>query len=289
MRWQGPDGLQSMVPAGVSFGLSGFPYWHSEVAGYLQADLTHDQERELWLRWLQLASWTSLLRDHLGEHPRAPIDVWLDQGTLEAFRQAAQVHASLVPYLYSLAAEASQTGLPIMRYLPLEVPDDPVAWQQEQSYFLGPTFLVAPVVEAGATSRTVYLPAGEWVDYWRGTIYTGGQEVTVPAPFDGAGPPVFARAGALVPLATAYDSLVPADPASGVTTWNGDLIVRIMPTGPASASRESSFVLYDGTQLRWTGTELRVDANPTPRSIELRTPDGRSVVQQVTGASATIA
>lgn len=289
MHWQGPDGLQSMVPAGLSFGLSGFPYWHSEVAGYLQADLTHDQERELWLRWLQLASWTSLLRDHLGEHPRAPIDVWLDDGTLEAFREAAQVHASLVPYLYSLAAEASQTGLPIMRYLPLEVPDDPLAWQQEQSYFLGPTFLVAPVVEAGATSRTVYLPPGEWVDYWRGTMYSGGQEVTVPAPLDGNGPPVFARAGALIPLAPAYDSLVPADPASGVTTWNGDLIVRVMPSGPASASRESTFTLYDGTELHWTGTALQVDANAIPRSIELRTPDGRVVVQQVTGASATIA
>jgi len=92
---------------------------------------------------------------------------------VNAFRQAARVHASLLPYLYSLAAEASQTGLPIMRYLPMEVPDDPRAWQEEQSYFLGPSFLVAPVVEPGATTRTAYLPPGEWVDYWRGTLYTG--------------------------------------------------------------------------------------------------------------------
>ncbi|MBV9579463.1 MAG: hypothetical protein JO057_12820, partial [Chloroflexi bacterium] len=122
MRWEGPDGLQSMLPAALSFGLSGFPYWHTEVAGYVQADLTHEQERELWLRWLQLGSWTALLRDHLGDHPRSPIDVWLDDGTLNAFRTAAQVHASLQPYLYSLAAEASQTGLPMIRFLPLEVP-----------------------------------------------------------------------------------------------------------------------------------------------------------------------
>jgi alpha-glucosidase (family GH31 glycosyl hydrolase) len=208
MRWQGPDGLKSMVPAGLSFGLSGFPYWHAEVAGYVQADLSHEQERELWLRWLQLATWTSLLRDHLGDHQRAPIDVWLDDGTVSAFRQAARVHASLLPYLYSVAAEASRTGVPVMRYLPMEVPDDPRAWQEEQSYFLGPHFLVAPVVEAGATTRTVYLPAGDWVDYWRGTLYAGGQEVTVPAPLEGSGPPVFARAGALIPLAAEHDSLV---------------------------------------------------------------------------------
>jgi alpha-D-xyloside xylohydrolase len=288
MRWQGPDGLQSMVPAALSFGLSGFPYWHTEVAGYVQADLSHDQEGELWLRWLQLATWTSLLRDHLGDHQRSPIDVWLDEGTLSAFRQAARVHASLLPYLYSVAAEASRTGLPIMRYLALEAPDDPRAWQQEQSYFLGPSFLVAPVVEAGATTRSVYLPAGEWVDYWRGTIYTGGQEVTVPAPLNGSGPPVFARAGSIIPLAPDYDSLVPADPSSGVTTWNGDLVIRVLPNGPAG-SRESSFTLYDGTQLQWTGSALQVDANPTPRTIELRTPDGRVVIQSITSGSATIA
>jgi alpha-glucosidase (family GH31 glycosyl hydrolase) len=289
MRWQGPDGLQSMIPAALSFGLSGFPFWHAEVAGYVQADLTQNQERELWLRWLQLATWTSLLRDHLGDLPRSPVDVWLDEGTLDAFRQAASVHASLVPYLYSVASEASRSGLPLMRYLPMEIPDDPLAWDaaQEQSFFLGPTFLVAPVVEPGATTRTVYLPHGEWIDYWRGTIYSGGREVTVPAPLDGSGPPVFARAGAIVPLAAQYDTLVPADPSSGLTTWSGDLIVRVMPNGPAG-SRESSFTLYDGTQLHWTGSALEVTSNRAPRSIELRTPDGRVVVQQIAGRSAVL-
>jgi alpha-glucosidase (family GH31 glycosyl hydrolase) len=288
MRWQGPDGLKSMVPAALSFGLSGFPYWHTEVAGYVQADLSHDEERELWLRWLQLASWTALLRDHLGDQPRSPIDVWLDDGTLAAFRTAARVHASLLPYLCSLAAEASRTGVPMLRYMPMEAPDDPRAWQEDQSYFLGPHFLVAPVTDPGATTRTVYLPQGEWVDYWRGTVYTGGREVTVPAPLEGSGPPVFARAGAVIPLATDYDSLLLA-PDTNLRTWAGDLIVRVMPSGPSGGSREASFTLYDGTQLKWTGSTLVVDNNPKPRSIELRAPDGSVVIQQVDGAHASIA
>jgi alpha-glucosidase (family GH31 glycosyl hydrolase) len=287
MRWSGPDGLQSLLPAALSYGLSGFPYWHTEVAGYVQADLSHDQERELWLRWVQFATWTALLRDHLGDHPRSPIDVWLDDGTLGTFEQGARVHASLLPYLYSLAAEANRTGLPLMRFVPLEVPDDPRAWQEEQSYFLGPTFLVAPVVEPGATTRTVYLPTGSWVDYWRGTLYAGGQEVTVEAPLDGAGPPVFARAGAIIPLASPHDSLVPADPSSGVVTWSGDLVVRVMPSGPSGPS-ESSFTLYDGTHLRWTGSLLEVSGNPSARSIELHAPDGSVTVQRVDTATATI-
>jgi alpha-glucosidase (family GH31 glycosyl hydrolase) len=252
----------------------------------VQSDLRHEEERELWLRWLQLATWTSLLRDHLGDHARSPVDVWLDDGTLNAYRLAARVHASLLPYLYSLATEASQTGVPIMRFLPMEAPDDPRAWQEEQSFFLGPHFLVAPVVEPGATSRTVYLPAGEWVDYWRGTQYSGGQEVTVAAPLDGSGPAVFARAGAIIPLAPEYDSLVPAAD-SDVRTWSGDLVVRVMPNGPGGP-RGSTFTLYDGTRLAWNGSALVVDGNPKPRSIELRAPDGSVVVRQVDGAQATI-
>jgi alpha-glucosidase (family GH31 glycosyl hydrolase) len=276
-----------MVPSALSYGLSGFPYWHAEVAGYVQADLSHDDERELWLRWLQLATWTSLLRDHLGDHPRSPIDVWLDDGTLQAFRTAAQVHASLIPYLYSLATEASQTGLPIMRYLALEVPDEPRAWQEDQSFFLGPTFLVAPVTDRGATSRTVWLPPGEWVDYWRGTVYSGRREITVPAPLDGNGPPVFARAGALIPLAPDYDTLVSAPADSGLRTWNGDLVIRVMPSGPTGSS-DSTFTLYDGTMLRWSSGSLSVSSNPTPRTIELRAPDGTVTSQFVSGPSATI-
>src|SRR5205823_12324856 len=128
MRWQGPDGLRSMVPAALSFGLSGFPYWHPEVAGYVQVDLNPDQERELWLRWLQLGTWTALLRDHLGDCPRGGTEVWTDEGTIDAFRQAARVHASLLPYLHGLAAEASQTGLPLMRFMALEAPVDASAW-----------------------------------------------------------------------------------------------------------------------------------------------------------------
>jgi alpha-glucosidase (family GH31 glycosyl hydrolase) len=174
----------------------------------------------------------------------------------------------------------------MMRYLPMEAPDDPRAWQEDQSYFLGPTFLVAPVVEPGATTRTVYLPAGEWVDYWRGTLYSGGREVTVPAPLDGSGPPVFARAGAIVPLAPDHDTLV-ATTSPNVRTWAGDLVVRVMPSGPAG-SRESSFTLYDGTRLHWTGSALEVAANPQPRSIELRAPDGTVVFRQLDGPTAVI-
>lgn len=287
MRWTGPDGLQSMVPAGVSCGLSGIPFWHAEVAGYVQADLGHDAERELWLRWLQLGTWTALLRDHLGDQPKSPIEVWSDEVTLAAFQQAARVHASLVPYLYSLARDASRDGLPLIRHMAIEVPGDPRAWTETQQYFLGSTFLVAPVVERGATSRTVYLPAGDWVDYWRGTVHEGGREVTVAAPLDGPGPPVFARAGALIPLAADHDTLVRAADQA-IQTWSGDLIVRVMPVGAGARPTRSSFELYDGTRLSWTGSVLEITNNAQPRTIELRLADGSLRSARVEGATAVL-
>jgi alpha-glucosidase (family GH31 glycosyl hydrolase) len=170
----------------------------------------------------------------------------------------------------------------------LEAPDDPRAWTEDKSYFLGSTFLVAPVMESGATQRTLYLPPGEWVDYWRGTVYEGGREVTVPAPLDPqSGPPVFARAGSIVPLAPDYDTLVPGS-TPGLKTYAGDLVVRVMPSGPAGP-REASFTLYDGTLLHWDGQQLAITNNPRARSVELRAPDGSIVQQQVDGATATLA
>ena len=287
MRWNGPDGLQSLVPAALSFGLSGFPYFHAEVAGYVQQESLESpdprQERELWLRWLQLATWTCALRDHYGDHPRASIDPWLDDETLTAWRDAARIHNALVPYLYSCAAEATQTGLPVMRFRALEVQDER-AWTDDTSYFLGSLFLVAPVLEPGATSRTVYLPRGQWVDYWSDTLYSGGQEVTVPAPLAGGRAPVFVRAGALVPLAADFDTLAPSTQPA-VRTYTGDLVIRIMP-GSGDAS---SFVLYDGTQLAWDGSALTISDNAQQRAIELRLPDGASLRHQLEGPLARLA
>ncbi|MFN0072990.1 MAG: glycoside hydrolase family 31 protein [Chloroflexota bacterium] len=283
MQWEAPAGLQSMIPAALSFGLSGFPYWHSEVGGYVQVGLPREQERELWLRWLQLGTWSASLRDQYGDYPLAPMDFWLDEANQTAFRDAARIHNSLIPYIYSVAAEAHRTGLPLMRFLPLEAPDDPRAWQEEQSYFFGRDLLVAPVTQPGATTRSVYLPRGQWVDFWTNQTYEGGREIVVPAPLDGGRAPAFIRAGALIPLAPEFDTLAPAAGA-GIRTYSHDLIIRTTPI----ADETSSVTLYDGAQLTWDGTILRVANNPIARSITLRAPGSADITARVNGAAAEI-
>jgi alpha-D-xyloside xylohydrolase len=102
---------------------------------------------------------------------------------------------SLFPYRYAAAQEAAKTGMPLMRALVLEYQDDARARAAKDEYLFGPDFLVAPVVDEG-TQRPVYLPPGEWVDYWTGKGIGGGQVVLADAPVDVI--PVWVRVGAVI-------------------------------------------------------------------------------------------
>jgi hypothetical protein len=102
-----------------------------------------------------------------------------------------------MPYLYTAAHDACSGGLPIMRPLVLDFPDDPRAYNLTDEYLFGRDILVAPVLEEGATERIVYLPAGAWVDFWTDTVYEGPRFLTVEAPLDVL--PLFVRQGAIIP------------------------------------------------------------------------------------------
>ena len=97
VEWSETNGIKSMLPAALSFGLSGFPYWHPEVGGYLATGLPRASERELWFRWLQLGAFSSLLRDQYGDHQigQEPVEVWSDDGTVEAFRFHARLRGAM--------------------------------------------------------------------------------------------------------------------------------------------------------------------------------------------------
>jgi alpha-glucosidase len=197
-NWDPVTGLQSIVPAGLGAGLAGYAYWHTEVGGYVDGGLDPAGERELYLRWLQLGAFTTMLRDQYGDRRGQPTDIWTDAETLGLWRRYARIHQALGPYLTAAAAQAQATGLPLVRHLVIAFPDDPRAWAEQQQYMLGDDLLVAPVVQAGARQRVVYLPRGDWTHWWTGRVYSGPTEVTVPAPQDQI--PVFVRGGATSPL-----------------------------------------------------------------------------------------
>ena len=153
------SGLRTAIIAGQSAGLSGFPYWTSDIGGYFG-----DPTDEVYARWAQLGAFSPIMMIH-GAGRREP---WtFSEQTLAIYRRYAQLHIDLFPYIQAYAAQAAQTGLPIMRAMPLEYPQDPNVWgqQAEHQYCFGSELLVAPIYYGFSRERLVYLPPGEWRDF----------------------------------------------------------------------------------------------------------------------------
>ena len=189
--WDRHTGIGSVLPAMLSGSISGWPYWGPDIAGFFDGEGSRDVE--LWTRWTQLGALSPVMRDMLGAQAD-PIGVFSSEDTLATFAGYARLHQALMPYLHELAEQASRTGLPLIRPLWLAQPADPVAWTVEDAYLLGEDLLVAPVVTEGARSRPVYLPAGQWRDYWTGAVLTGTRWISADAPVQQI--PLFVRIGA---------------------------------------------------------------------------------------------
>lgn len=196
--WSPSVGIGSVVPAILSSGISGRPYWGPDIAGFFQGDTSPDQQ-ELWERWLELGALTPTMRDMLGSF-KTPVDLWTNPTTTEMFRRYARLHETLRPYIYRYARIAHRTGLPIMRPLFLNYPRDPNTYSLNGEYLLGDDLLVAPITEPGQTRRRLYLPAGTWQNHWTRQTNTGPRWITVPAPQDQI--PLLVRAAPSKPLPT---------------------------------------------------------------------------------------
>jgi alpha-D-xyloside xylohydrolase len=190
------NGLPTVLTAGLGAGLSGMPLWTSDLGGYERTASTPDPA--LFQRWTEYAALSPVM-EVMSNANLGPWDY--DQKTgkdqaLATYRKYAVLHMSLFPYRYAAAQEAAKTGMPIMRALVLTNQNDSRARETKDEYMLGPDLLVAPVVDEG-TQRVVYLPQGEWVDYWTGAASTGAKTMAVDAPIDRL--PLYVRDGAVIP------------------------------------------------------------------------------------------
>jgi alpha-glucosidase (family GH31 glycosyl hydrolase) len=205
------------------------------------------------------------MRDHPWSRPKFSVDLWHDPGTIALFRRYAILHTALLPYFATYAAEAHRTGVPILRHLVLEYPGDPRSATAEYQYLLGESLLVAPVIEPGAVTRKLYLPHGDWVNYWTGDHLTGGADVTVPAPLDQI--PILVRAGAILPFKP--------ENQTATLNWSDPNLLAgplVWKAYPSTVANTSTFTLPDGTtaQLQTTPTDLRITgASPTVRPYEV--------------------
>ena len=160
-------GMLGTLRAGLSFGLSGFSFWSHDMGGFVKST-----PEDLYCRWLPFGFLTS----HTRAHGAPPTEPWLydSKRVQDVFRKSAEMKYRLMPYVYAQAKECTEKGLPMLRALFVEFPDDPGAWKVDDEYLFGSQILVAPLLESGITGRTVYLPEGKWIDYQTEQVYEGG-------------------------------------------------------------------------------------------------------------------
>jgi oligosaccharide 4-alpha-D-glucosyltransferase len=195
------DGLKPQVELSLQMGLLGMAYTHSDLGGFAGGEVF---DKEMYIRWLQYGVFQPVYRPHAQEQI-APEPVLHDQETKDILREYVKLRYRLFPYNYSLAYQNSTTGMPLMRPLFFENEADTSLIANKDSYLWGDAFLVTPVTAAGATSVSVQLPAGVWLDYWTDKVYQGGK--TIQQPTDLTTLPVLVRAGSFVPMVPAVQSL----------------------------------------------------------------------------------
>ena len=186
------NGLPTVVTAGLNAGMSGISLWVSDLGGYNKS-ARYAGDNVLFARWTQYSAFSPGMEVMSGMN----LGPW-DYGdeALRIFRAYSVLHMSLFPYRYAAAQESARTGLPMMRALVLMHQDDGDAREAGSEYYFGPDLLVAPVLSP-VTQRAVYLPEGNWIDYWSGRRLSGRQTIAVDAPLDRI--PVFVREGAILP------------------------------------------------------------------------------------------
>jgi alpha-D-xyloside xylohydrolase len=197
--------FRKQVPAGLNIAMSGIPWWTTDIGGFMGGDPQSEYFRELVVRWFQYGLFCPLFRLHgvrlpftedgRGSGTGAGNEVWsFGDKAYEIIRGLLFLREKLKTYIMKQMRAASDKGMPPMRPLFVDFPDDPLCWEVEDQFLFGADLLVAPVLYEGHRTRKLYLPAGTgWVDAWNGKEFSGGQWLEVEAPLERI--PVFWRRG----------------------------------------------------------------------------------------------
>ncbi|QHS59589.1 TIM-barrel domain-containing protein [Chitinophaga agri] len=216
------DELARQIPAGLNFGMSGMPYWTTDIGGFYVEDKYDrpdpkgadlEEWRELNTRWFQYGAFCPLFRSH-GQYPyREPFNIAPDNSReFNSMVYYDKLRYRLMPYIYSLAGHTYHNGYTIMRGLVMDFGKDTAVQHIGDQFMFGPSLLINPVYTYKARSRRLYLPANTgWYNLYDGTYTEGGQYITADAPLDRI--PLYAKAGSIIPFGPAmqYTAQRPAD------------------------------------------------------------------------------
>ena len=229
--------MQQALKAGLSANLSGVPFWSWDVGGF-----TGDYpSAELYKRSVALGAFTPIMQIHSEKanpaisEERTPWNAAARNGNdtsiIDTFKKFTNLRMNLLPYIYSEAAATSATGVPFMRAMSLEYPQDNQTHSLQYQYMFGSNLLVAPIVEGGTNIKNVYLPEGEWIDFFYGAQRPGNQTIAYYADADSI--PVFVKAGAIIPLNLNADYQLTGAIGNSLDQYT-NLVFRIYPSGSSA-------------------------------------------------------
>ncbi len=198
------DCLKNQVTAGMNMGLSGFPWWTTDIGGFHGGDIRTEKFKELFVRWFEFGAFCPVFRLHgfrkplvIAEEGKAfiagdakswdytsgsPNEVWsFGETVYKICEKYMRLREKMRPYLMEQMIAAHEKGTPVMRPLFYDYPSDPAAWELEDEYMLGPDLLVAPVTAEGKREREIYLPEGKWICLHTGETRQGGRNVNAEA------------------------------------------------------------------------------------------------------------
>ncbi|NLY11876.1 MAG: glycoside hydrolase family 31 protein [Firmicutes bacterium] len=204
------EDFRKQICAGLNMGLSGIPWWTTDIGGFLGGNPQNESFRKLLVRWFQYGTFCPVMRLHGDRSPATFLykkdgspalftgsdnEVWsYGEEVYDILVKYLHLREALRPYTRKLMKEAHEEGTPVMRTMFYEFPEDPISWDLKDQYMYGSDILVAPIVYEDATMRKVYLPAGvSWTSMHDGKVFEGGQWVNVEAPLEII--PVFLRNG----------------------------------------------------------------------------------------------
>jgi alpha-D-xyloside xylohydrolase len=197
--------LQVQVRAGLNAGLSGIPWWTTDIGGFFGGDPNTPEFREVLVRWFQYGTFCPVFRLHGYRLPAermngGPNEVWSYGDEVYAILESYLfLRERMLPYIMDQMKLAHETGAPPMRPLFFDFPDDEEGAVVDDQFMFGPDLLVSPILETGARSRSIYLPASStWTDAWTEEVLTGGQWITVDAPLERI--PLHLRGEAKLPI-----------------------------------------------------------------------------------------
>src|SRR5450432_1595557 len=241
----GDNGLPSVIIAGQSAAMSGYAIWGHDVGGYQDTNFSQSPPN-LFMRWAQFGCFSPIMQMHrqVGKELQYP---WrYGDLALQNYKFYTRLHTQLFPYIYTYAKEASTSGLPIIRPLVLLNQTDANTFENKFTFHFGNELLVAPMIAPNSNTRQIYLPAGNWFDFWTNAKHAGGQTI-VWTNTQQSQMPLFVREGAIVPmLLTDVQTLCDANYVNNPKIKSPDdgLLLLIYPGGT------SQFTVYDGTQVQ---------------------------------------